>query len=117
MDIRFFAREAEDQSGHDGLVEHALRRLHFRLRHRSDRVAHVSVRFGDTGSRRGRRDSFCVMRVQLRGAPAATVVDIGADAYDTIDRAVDRVGRLADEQLREADRRRPWSASSAAMAT
>jgi hypothetical protein len=103
MDIQFFARTAAGQSGDDGVVEHARRRLLFRLRHRSDRVAQVSVRFGTTRSRRGRQDSYCVMQVQLRGAPAATVVDIGADVYDTIDRAADRVGRLAEEQLRDAD--------------
>lgn len=116
MDIRFTGAAAQSPGGHDGLVEHARRRLDFRLRHRSERVAHVSVRFGATGSRRGRRDTYCVMRVQLRGAPAATVVDIGADLHDTIDRAADRIGRLADERLREADGKRMPPVGSAAMA-
>lgn len=110
MDIRFNARAASGQSGHGRLMEHARRRLLVHLRHCSDRVAHVSVRLGDTGSRRGRRDTYCLMRVQVRGAPAATVVDIGADAYDTIDRAAGRAGRLAEEQLRVAGGRRPSSA-------
>jgi len=56
------------------------------------------------------------MRVQLRGAPAATAVDIGADAYDTIDRAADRVGQLVEELLSVADGQRPPTACSGEMA-
>jgi hypothetical protein len=103
MDIRFIARTADGRSGHDSLADHARRQLQNRLMHCSDRVAHVSVRIGGTGSR---RDTYCVMQVQVRGAPAGTVVDIGADAWDTIDRTAARVGRLVDEQLRAADGRR-----------
>lgn len=116
MDIRFLARAKVGQSVHDGVLGHARRRLQFRLGHRSDRVEHVLMRFGDTGSRRGHLDTYCVMRVQLRGAPAATVVDIGADVYDTIDRAADRVGRLAEEQLRDAAGRPPPPARTEEMA-
>ena len=103
MDIRFIARPADGRSGHYSLADHARRQLQVRLMHRSDRVAYVSVRIGGTGSR---QDMYCVMQVQVRGAPAGTVVDIGADAYDTIDRTADRVGRLVEEQLRFADGRR-----------
>lgn len=102
MDIRLINRTAQHP---DELAAHARRRLCFRLMHRSDRIAHVSVKLGDTGSRRGHHDTYCVMCVQLRGAPAATVVDIGPDVHGTIDRAADRVSRLAEEQLRLADGR------------
>lgn len=102
MDIRLIA---STDLGHAGLADHAQRRLSYRLAHRRERIAHVSVKLGDTGSRRGFRDVYCVMQVQLRGARAATVVDIGADPLDTIDRTVDRVSRLAEEQLRQADER------------
>ena len=101
MDIRFFARTADGRSGPAGLAEHARRRVQQRLRHRSERVAHVWVRFGDTASARGCRDTYCVMQVQLHGAAAATVVDIGADVHGTIDRAADRLGQLVEEQLGE----------------
>jgi len=106
MDIRLIDRTGP---GRGGLADHAHRRLSFLLRHCSERIAHVSVRLGDTGSRRGHRDMYCVMQLQLRGARAATVVDIGADAHVTIDRAADRVSRLAGAQLRLADEhcRRP----------
>lgn len=106
MDIRFIARTADGRIGHDSLADHARRRLQLRLMRHSDRVAHVSVRIGGPGSYRGRQDTYCVMQVQVRGTPAATVVDIGANAYDTIDRTADRVGRLVEEQLRVADGRR-----------
>lgn len=116
MDIRFIARPAEGRAHPDGLAAHARRRLQHRLRHCGDRVAHVSVTIGDGASRLGFRDTYCVMRVQLRGAPAATVVDIGTDARDTIDRAADRVARLAEEQMRSVDSGRAPSTKEAALA-
>lgn len=109
MDIRFLAHAAGGQNIHEGLADHARRRLQFRLRHRSERLAHVSVRLGNTPRGRGRQETFCVMQIQLRGAPAATVVNIGADAYDTIDRATDRVAQLAEELLSLPDGQRPRS--------
>lgn len=69
------------------------------MRARSDHVVHIAVQLGDIGSGRFRQDCYCVMRVQLRGLPAATVVDVGADAHATIDRAVERLGRLTEAQL------------------
>lgn len=106
MDIRFVAHAASGQSIHEGLADHARRRLQVRLRHRSGRLAHISVRLGDTRRGRGRQESYCVMQIQPRDAPSATVVDIGEDAYDTIDRAADRVAHLVEELLSVADGRR-----------
>lgn len=106
MDIRFFAQAASGQGIHEGLAGHARRRLQFRLRHRSERLAHISVRLGGTRSGRGRQESYCVLQVQPRDAPAASVVEIGADAYDTIDRATDRIAQLVEELLSVADGRR-----------
>jgi hypothetical protein len=96
MDIRFQNRGPDS---HRALSEHARRRLEFRLMHRKVDVAHITVKLGDTGSRSGHQDSYCVLRVQLRDLPAATVVEVGGDAYATIDRGVDRVGRLVEAQL------------------
>jgi hypothetical protein len=116
MDIRFVAHAASGQSIHKGLADHARLRLQFRLRHRSERLAYVSVRLGDTRSGRGRQEAYCVMQIQLRDAPAATVVDIGADAYDTIDRATDRVAQLVEELLSVAEGRRLPSARTQEVA-
>lgn len=96
MDIRF---HIDAGRGADALADHARRRLHLRLLHRSDRVAYIAVKVGDTRSHRGHRDTYCAMRVELNGVPSASVVDVGDDAYGTIDRAVDRVGRLVETQL------------------
>lgn len=82
MDIRIHDREAVPQAA---VSAHARQRLQCRPAHRSDRVRHVEVRLGSTGNRRSHEDIYCLMQVQLDGAPAATVVDIGADAFDTID--------------------------------
>lgn len=106
MDIRFVSRAASGRSIQEELADHARCRLHVRLRHRSERLAHISVRLGVTRSGRGRQESHCVMQIQPRGAPSATVVDIGEDARDTIDRAADRVAHLVEELLGVADGRR-----------
>lgn len=112
MDIRFQNRGPDH---HPALSEHARRRLEFRLMHRKDDVVHLAVKLGDTGSRRGRQDSYCVVRVQLRDLPAATVVEVGGDPYSTIDRGVDRVGRLVEAQLNRAGAERRNSPSMKEM--
>jgi hypothetical protein len=99
MEIRFQTR---GPGTHLALSEHARRRLELRLVHRKDTVAYIAVRLGDAARRRGHQDSYCVLRVQLRDLPATTVVDVGGNAYATIDRAVDRVGRLVEAQLNGA---------------
>jgi len=116
MDIRFVAHAASGQSIHERLADHARRRLQFRLRHRSERLAHISVRLGGTRSGRGRQESYCVMQIQPRDSPAATVVEVGEDAYDNIDRAADRVAQLVEELLSVADGRRPPSARTLEVA-
>jgi len=99
MDIRFENRGADT---HFALSEHTRRRLEFRLMHRRDRVAYISVKLDANASRMGHQGSYCLLRVQLRDLPAATVVDLGGDAHAMIDRAVDRVGRLVEAQLNGA---------------
>lgn len=116
MQIRFVAPATQDRSRHEAWADHARRRLQLRLKPDGDRVAHVTVRFGDTGSRQPGRDRCCVMQVQLRGAPAASVVDLGADAYATIDRAADRIARLVQVQLRAVRRAKAPPADAVAMA-
>jgi len=116
MDIRFVDHPVSGQGIHERLADHARRRLQFRLRHRSERLAYVSVRLGDTRSGLDRQEAYCVLQIQLRDAPAATVVDIGADAYDTIDRATDRVAQLVEELLSVADGRRQPSARTKEVA-
>ncbi len=106
MDIRFVAHAASGRCIHEGLADHARCRLQFRLRRRSARLAHISVRLRGTRIGRGRQESFCVMQIQPRDAPAVTVVDIGEDAYDTINRATVRVAQLVEELLSVADGRR-----------
>ncbi len=112
MKIRFTAQASAGQGAPGELADRARRRLRLRLCRCSERVAHISVRFGENGQRSVRQDSYCVMQVQMHGALAATVVQIGADAYSTIDRAADRVGRLAEEQLRVATDAPPMSAGA-----
>ena len=82
-------------------ADHARRRLHFVLRHRSEFVQRVVVRFGGSGSRRGQNDMYCLMQVHMSDALAAAVVDIGPDIHDAIDRATDRVGCVVAEYLEQ----------------
>ncbi|HEY0856795.1 MAG TPA: hypothetical protein VGE16_07050 [Albitalea sp.] len=99
MDIRV---KAAGLAGSAVLAEHARRRLQSRLLDRSDRVERVDVRLGDTCSRGGVHDVYCLVQLHLNGAPSAAVVDIGTDMWATIDRTADRVGRLAGEQIARA---------------
>lgn len=99
MDIRFQTATARADAE---LAAHARRCLQRRMRHRSDRVDHIDVKLGDARARSPQQDSYCIVRLKLHGTPAATVVDVGADVYSAIDRAADRVCRLAEAQLRLA---------------
>jgi hypothetical protein len=101
MDIRVHVPHAYAA---DALADHARRRLLYVLMQRQNRVRRVDVRLGDTRSRRGLQDRYCLIQVLLTDAPAVAVVDGGADLYDVIDRAADRAGRLAGDRLRQARR-------------
>lgn len=97
MDIRF---QTKGTGTSPMLADHVRRRLNDQFLQRGDRVEHIEVRLGDR--RRRHHDMYCLMQVHLVGAPVATVIDIGTDTYATIDRAVDRAGRLAAAQLEAA---------------
>lgn len=101
MDIRF---QSERAPADVGLAAHARRCLLLRLQHRDDRVDRIDVEWVDATGRVPQRDSYCIVRMKLHGLPAATVVDVGADVHVAIDRAANRAGRLAEEQVRQADR-------------
>ena len=111
MEIRFISRTAQGGDLPEALADHARARLRLCLAPCADRVAHVSVRLGERRARRGRPDTYCVVQVQLRDAPAATAMSIGTDARDVVDRAADRVGPLAVQLLRHAgDAASPFAA-------
>jgi hypothetical protein len=95
MEIRVHAACARAAA----LADHARRRVLYVLRSRQHEVESIDVRVGDTRSRRGQQDGYCRIQLKLVRAGVATVVDIGKDLYDAIDRAVDRAGRLAAERL------------------
>lgn len=84
------------------MAAHVRRSLRHGLMHRSDRVDHVEVRLGGPGSDGGGDDMYCLMQVHLSGTSSATVVDMGADMRATIERAAERVGRLAGAKLEAA---------------
>ncbi|WP_298234714.1 HPF/RaiA family ribosome-associated protein [uncultured Azohydromonas sp.] len=84
------------------LADHARRRLLYVLRPRQHQVESVEVRLGDTRSRHGQQEGYCRVQLRLVHAGVTSVVDVGKDLYDAIDRAVDRAGRLAVEHLRVA---------------
>jgi len=81
------------------LSDHAMRRLRFVLTRHSDSIQRVVMRLGDENGPRGGVDKFCRIQVHLLDAPVAVIDDIGADLYDVIDRAADRVGRVVVKHL------------------
>lgn len=99
MDIRFQSAMAPADVE---LAAYARRCLLLRLQHHSDSVVHIYVELVDAAGRLPRQDSYCIVSVKLHGLPAATVVDVVKDVHLAIDRAADRAGRLAEEQLRRA---------------
>lgn len=85
------------------LADHARRRVHLALGHRSESIQRVVICFGGTSDRRGDNDMYCLMQVHLSDALVATVVHIGPDIRDVIDRTTDRVGRVVVALLARAD--------------
>lgn len=108
MDIRVQASGAPCSPA---LAAQVRRSLHGGLLHRNDRVDRVEVRLGGGRGPAGDHDMYCLMQVHLSGAPAATVVDMGPDMRATIERAAERVGRLAAAKL-QAVKLRPAGGSA-----
>lgn len=92
MDVRFHAPDDEQCRALASHVERLLRR---RLMARRECIRFVDVRVGSARGETGRHDAWCLLRLQLIGAPPATVIDIGSNAFVTIHRAVDRLSRVA----------------------
>jgi len=88
------------------LADHARRRLHDVMTHRSEFIQRIVVRLGGTNNRRGHCDMHCLIQVHLSDAFMATVVDIGPDIHDVINRATDRLGRAVAAHLDQAHRDR-----------
>jgi hypothetical protein len=101
VDIRFQRATAPADAD---LAAYARRCLLLRLQHRSNDVVRVDVELVDAASQVPRRDSYCIVRMQLQGLPAATVVDVSANVRMAIDRAADRAGLLTEAQWRQANR-------------
>jgi len=99
VDIRFQSAKARSDAG---LAAYARQCLLRQMQHRGDRVDRIDVGFVDAAGRMPPRDSYCIVRMKLHGLPAASVVVVGSDVQTAIGRAADRVGRLADEQLRQS---------------
>lgn len=83
------------------LADHARRRLHDDLMHHGDFIQRIVLRVGGTNHRRGHTDTYCLMQVHMSDALAATVIDVGPDIHDVIDRAADRVDRMVVERIEQ----------------
>lgn len=88
------------------VADHARRRLHYVLSHHSDSIRRIVLHLGGTNSRRGHNGMYCLMQVHLVDTLAATVIDIGTDIHDVIDRATHRVDRMVVERLAQTRRDR-----------
>jgi ribosome-associated translation inhibitor RaiA len=77
----------------DALRSHAERRLRFALTCCNDHIQRIVLRLSDINGPRGGVDKRCHLQVVLDGMPDVVIVDIEADLYVAIDRAVDRAGR------------------------
>lgn len=103
MDVRIDAR-AHALCG--ALADHARRSVSLRLRRWQAQVRCVDVRVGGSTRPLDGNGTWCVIRLQMAGADAATIVDIADDSATAIERAAGRAARLAEEQMLAAGRTR-----------
>lgn len=97
----------------DGLVltaeqrEFCERRLRFALSRFSLRIENVDAVFTDVNGPKGGQDTFCCLRVALRGEPDVLVRDAGDSVESVVAGAADRAARTVARRLeRRADQRR-----------
>ncbi len=103
VDIR--ARKIEVD---EALRSHVDRRLRFALSRFGERIAKVTIRFGDANGARGGVDKQCQIAVALRPSGNVLVEDIDADLRAVVDRAAARAARAVDRDLqRRRDAGRP----------
>jgi hypothetical protein len=86
------------------LADHARRSVSLRLRRWQAQVGRVDVRLGGSAEGHGRNDTYCLIRLQMTGADATTIVDIADDSFTAIARAAGRAARMAEEQALAAGR-------------
>ena len=86
------------------LTDCARRRVRFALMQRGESIQRIVICLGGTNGRRDYNDMYCLMQVHLSDVLVATVVDIGPDIHDVIDRTTDRVGRVVVALLDRAGR-------------
>lgn len=95
------------------LKDHARRRVDVVLMHRGESIERIVICIGGANGGSDYKDMYCLMQVHLPGALVATVVDIGPDIHDVIDRATDRVDRIVGALLARVEHKRRNVESSA----
>ncbi|MEO8656657.1 MAG: hypothetical protein ABI409_21225 [Ramlibacter sp.] len=86
--------------------DYVRRRVRYIVGSRSDSIKAVMVRLGGTNGGHGGADMFCLMQVHLAESFIATVVHMGSDIHDVINRAADRLSRVVTAYLAQAQRAR-----------
>ena len=106
IEIRFRGLESSD-----ALRDHVSRRIHFHLSRFGNEVTAILVRLADVNGPKGGVDKRCQVTVRDPRIGAATLDEMGGDAYSAVDMAVERVGRSIGRELDRArsDRRSRYS--------
>jgi hypothetical protein len=80
-------------------AEHAVREA---LSARQDRIESVAVRVRIGMPRGEHRDAYCLVRLQLAGAAAFTILDMNSDPLAAVARAMVRARRTVEAQVHNA---------------
>lgn len=86
--------------------DYVRRRVRDVMGSRGDSIKAIVVRLGGTNGGRGGADTFCLMQVHLAESFVATVVHMGSDIHDVINRAADRLSRVVAAYLARSQRAR-----------
>ncbi|MEO6264927.1 MAG: HPF/RaiA family ribosome-associated protein [Luteimonas sp.] len=86
----------------DGLHARVEHRLRLALTRFQDQIGGISVRLSDINGPKGGADKRCLMRSKANGLPDIVVVDIEADFYVAVDRAVGRARRTLERHRTRA---------------
>src|SRR5215831_20485197 len=106
IEIRFVGLQISDS-----LRDHAVRRIHLRLRRFARDLLAVRMRLSDVNGPRGGVDKRCQITVLTARVGSFTLDELRPDPYAATNVAVERIARTLVRALERARRSRPGGSS------
>ena len=86
----------------EAIRRYATRRIHFALGRFAPRVGRIVVRISDINGVRGGVDQCCQIRAELLPKGIVVLDQVGADLFNAIDRASERIGQAFRREVERA---------------